>query len=324
MDISQGHIEAKTIDANAIYVSSLFDISQGRIKAQTIDASAIYVTTLLDISQGRIKANTIDASAISVTSLLDISQGRINAKTIDASAINVSSLLDISQGRIKSKTIDTSAITVSSLLDISRGTILANTISGSAITINANALNSSNIINITINNTNIRGINISTRTTNLNSNAITINNVRVATIQHIKNAIPDRLIVAYNSTTIPYGWALCDGSNNTPDLRGRFILNTGLTGRVFNSSGGLENVILNTDHLPQHRHTFSITYIPTREGDQKSSGGVEALDWGNFTQSSTVETGYTGGDNISHNNMPPYYVLIYIMKTTNYDYIGGY
>ena len=225
LDISHGHIEAKTIDASAINVSSLFDINQGHIEAKTIDASAINVSALLDISQGRIKANTIDASAIAITSLLDISQVRIKAKTIDASAINVSSLLDISQGHIEAKTIDVSAINVSSLLDISRGTILANTISGSAITVNANAINSSNIVNITINNTNIGGININTI---LDEKAITINNVRVATTQHIEDAFPIGVIVAYNSTTPPYGWALCDGSNNTPDLRGRFILGGGL------------------------------------------------------------------------------------------------
>ena len=329
LDISQGHIEAKTIDASAIYISSLFDISQGHIEAKTIDASAINVSALLDISQGRIKANTIDASAISVTSLLDISQGRINAKTIDVSTINVSSLFDISQGRINSKTIDVSAITVSSLLDISRGTILANTISGSAITVNANAINSSNIVNITINNTNIGGININT---NLDGKAITINNVRVATTQHIEDAFPIGVIVAYNSTTPPYGWALCDGSNNTPDLRGRFILgggfNTmtgaiinGLTPRAINVSGGEETVMLDANTMPRHKHSNAA---------QAQIGGLVNYDdtFDKVTVTDIIATTYpntnsvknrTAGQTTGHENMPPFYVLVYIIKTS-YDF----
>jgi len=34
-------------------------------------------------------------------------------------------------------------------------------------------------------------------------------------------------IVAYWGNTAPKGWAICDGTNNTPDLRGRFIMGGG-------------------------------------------------------------------------------------------------
>jgi microcystin-dependent protein len=37
------------------------------------------------------------------------------------------------------------------------------------------------------------------------------------------NLLPRGIIVAYNGETAPAGWALCDGTNGTPDLRGRFI-----------------------------------------------------------------------------------------------------
>jgi hypothetical protein len=47
--------------------------------------------------------------------------------------------------------------------------------------------------------------------------------------------LPNGLIVAYTGESIPDGWALCDGSGGTPDLRGRFVLGVldaepGLTG----------------------------------------------------------------------------------------------
>ena len=37
------------------------------------------------------------------------------------------------------------------------------------------------------------------------------------------NYLPRGVIMAYNSPTAPPGWAICDGKNGTPDLRGRFI-----------------------------------------------------------------------------------------------------
>jgi len=107
--------------------------------------------------------------------------------------------------------------------------------------------------------------NIST-TGNLSGNNITSNN-------NVFNLLPTGIILAYNSTSAPAGWILCDGTKGTPDLRGRFILGTaciekrcfsihdyclftnknivfiskkgtgqgsGLTNRIINNTGGAE------------------------------------------------------------------------------------
>jgi len=55
---------------------------------------------------------------------------------------------------------------------------------------------------------------------------VTFNNVKVTnglTVDTSFNMLPRGCIIAYNAETAPDGWAICDGLNNTPDLRGRFI-----------------------------------------------------------------------------------------------------
>lgn len=56
--------------------------------------------------------------------------------------------------------------------------------------------------------------------------------------------------------TIPSGWALCNGSSGTPDLRDRFVIGAGSTYAV-NATGGAANVTLSTANLPSHTHSFS-------------------------------------------------------------------
>ena len=77
------------------------------------------------------------------------------------------------------------------------------------------------------------------------------------------NILPRGCIIAFNSIIfgIPDGWLLCDGTKNTPDLRGRFILGAGqgkdLTDRKLNDQGGTEKHILSESEIPTHTHRLS-------------------------------------------------------------------
>ena len=137
--------------------------------------------------------------------------------------------------------------------------------------------------------------------------------------------LPKGTIVAYNLSNAPKGWTLCDGSNGSPDLRNKFILGGGYRG--VGTTGGEENVALTEGQMPQHYHSVTstgnlnlrsytgrfITY--TNDGftvPDTYGATYRSLDkWGDI--SVYGNTDYKGG-NQAHNNMPPYYVLTYIMK----------
>lgn len=70
------------------------------------------------------------------------------------------------------------------------------------------------------------------------------------------NLLPKGIIFAFNGTTIPAGWAICDGTNGTPDLRSKFIMGSDTTGT--GQTGGAPNVTLTVDNLPAHTHTYSV------------------------------------------------------------------
>lgn len=59
---------------------------------------------------------------------------------------------------------------------------------------------------------------------------------------------------------IPAGWALCDGTGGTPDLRGRFVVGYNALAADYDSPGergGNDHVTLQQQHLPSHLHTVA-------------------------------------------------------------------
>ena len=142
-------------------------------------------------------------------------------------------------------------------------------------------------------------------------------------VNGVSNLTPKGGIIAwkFSSTNIVNGvvippptWALCDGQNGTPDLRGRFILGggqgAGLTNRLTNAIGGLEQVTLTEAQMPSHQHHYI---------DQAQTAVFTFGDHGTRRHAVSgmgdrgLNTHHRGG-NQPHENMPPFYVLAYIMK----------
>lgn len=185
-----------------------------------------------------------------------------------------------------------------------------------------------------------------------NINTLAVTNANVTgnlSVNGSFNLLPTGSIIMWNGSTAPTGWLLCDGTNGTPDLRGKFVLGsgngTGLTSRKLGDNGGEENHVLTVKEIPSHFHryydafytentnnAYSIydkngslvkTYDDQFGGKNKHSGSSGGNDNDNTMWTELVGTsgdigipgkGISTSDG-SHNNMPPYYVLTYIMKS---------
>jgi hypothetical protein len=114
----------------------------------------------------------------------------------------------------------------------------------------------------------------------------------------IESLLPRGVVVMWSGTiaTIPDGWALCDGSNGTPDLRNKFIVcanaddggvaKTTVTGTALQSGGAI-----------RHQHSAALN-IPAGTVIASGSGYDSVVD----------------GSTDDETEVPPFFALAYIMK----------
>lgn len=119
--------------------------------------------------------------------------------------------------------------------------------------------------------------------------------------------IPRGGIVMWNKPTIPTGWALCNGSNGTPDLRNRFVLSSGAI-YTTNNQGGGSITTLTTIHLPSHTHSVAInqaglhTHVITGNGAHTHAQQLGSISVNNMTNNfnsglqNTIDTAYPISD----------------------------
>jgi microcystin-dependent protein len=170
-----------------------------------------------------------------------------------------------------------------------------------------------------------------------------------STPAQLNNPVPLGVIVMWSGAVnaVPAGWALCNGTNGTPDLRDRFVVGAGSTYAV-GAIGGANTVTLTSGQMPSHthsvtgatgsagEHTHTITdpghahgYVTDTSGASGSTGtgatvlsnattdtattGITVNLAGAHTHTFSGTTTVTGGGQ-AHENRPPYLALAYIMK----------
>jgi hypothetical protein len=153
--------------------------------------------------------------------------------------------------------------------------------------------------------------------------------------------VPRGIIALWSGaiTTIPSGWALCNGSNGTPDLQNDFIIGADIDylGQSTTSITSLNTKIGGSKDaiLPSHTHTGitssdgehshstqftdyqsnnpNITNINGGANQGLLQSGNPVFSAGNHAHTSTTSTDgdLNSGTNL---NLPPYFALAYIMK----------
>ena len=118
---------------------------------------------------------------------------------------------------------------------------------------------------------------------------------QITDMPDLTNAIPSGIICMWSgeSTAIPSGWHLCDGSSGTPDLRDRFIVGAGNTYKV-KDTGGEASHKLTTSEMPSHNHGFT----GTSHSHTGSLSNATATSAGSHTH--TMSENLTAASNGSH------------------------
>lgn len=150
----------------------------------------------------------------------------------------------------------------------------------------------------------------------------------------VGTGVPAGVVCMWSGTQadIPDGWALCDGQDGRPDLRGRFIVGAG-GDYAAGATGGAAMVTLSLDQMPEHSHGGAVTIEAAgnhrHEYDQGGSRRAPTGSGGTVrtTASTEDQTGYAGehehsaslsiepaGGGAAHENLPPYFALCFIIK----------
>lgn len=163
---------------------------------------------------------------------------------------------------------------------------------------------------------------------------------KFASTEWVNKLIPKGSIIMFNglSSEIPKGWHICDGTEGTPNLTGKFIKASNTSGET----GGKSTIQILEENMPKHTHTFVGNQVTTSEsgahthtirgkyGKSDNANDRNCLETGSETDlittsqsgahthtidMSATQLSYQGGGKPIEFE-PLYYSLIYIMKTS--------
>ncbi|MCP9268469.1 phage tail protein [Xenorhabdus sp. XENO-1] len=160
-------------------------------------------------------------------------------------------------------------------------------------------------------------------------NGIKIDNDRVAVDPN--TVLPKGMIVMFSGSTLPQGWALCDGSNGTPNLIDRFILggkisdinsknNATLSGsgnnkkcnknsdnKVVSVNVKIKDTALTLSQMPKHEHTGGMSYYSDTGFRNGYSKGSNSYQIDNQLTNGYMSNSSISRSLISYSTNSPYY-----------------
>jgi hypothetical protein len=141
-------------------------------------------------------------------------------------------------------------------------------------------------------------------------------------------SIPANIIIAWSGAIneIPDSWFLCDGENNTPNLKNRFIVCAGSSYALNATGGNADAILISHTHSASSISTIG-SHTHTVSGRDNIGGSAVLGCYGNATTQTNFDVSTSGGGEHNHDvstseegesptnkNLPPYYALAFIMK----------
>ena len=127
-------------------------------------------------------------------------------------------------------------------------------------------------------------------------------------------SLPKGSIIMWSIPEVPEGWQICDGTNDTPDLRDKFVVGAGTTYDLDAEGGSKDAVVVS------HTHSAPTTVPIQGPGGNQGKTGFDYIGGGNTVTNKNINAnGVSGVDK----NLPPYYSLYYIMKMVEGGGSGG-
>ena len=171
------------------------------------------------------------------------------------------------------------------------------------------------------------GLNVAAGETTVGSltatNLVVDGTVHVGTSGEFKGygTIPVGGIIMWSGAAnkVPDGWKLCDGTEGTPNLKGRFIVGYDPSDSDYNTvgkTGGERAVTLSKDQMPSHTHEVwgrSSGYT-ARHNDDAEVITYANKGWGSSSNYQKINDSGSAGNGQAHENRPPYYAMCFIMR----------
>lgn len=130
--------------------------------------------------------------------------------------------------------------------------------------------------------------------------------------------IPIGMIMMWSGSvaSIPFHWQLCDGTGGTPDLRDKFIVGAGNSYNPGVTGGAVDH-----DHDAHTDLVHAGADVDAHAGDsvEVGYGGptiIPFADAGDKSHAVTQPDNHTISAHSTESNLPPYYALCFIMRTS--------